>query len=94
MKVGRDWDATRIDRSTHQKGVNALVEEARVRGDLQAVARTGRCDVLQLADRVLLLAWGRPQAAGSWLPYSSTGRPVYQTADCCSPQMNPLLSYE
>ena len=32
MKVGREWDMPGIDRPTHQKGVNAPVEEAQTNG--------------------------------------------------------------
>lgn len=39
MKVGRDWTATKVDQSTHQKGVNASVEEPQTNG-LMMYART------------------------------------------------------
>jgi hypothetical protein len=61
MKVGRDWNATRIDRSTHQKDVNASLEESRTNG-LMMYTRTDP---------------GNAKLARSGTPRQSSRRPVH-----------------
>ena len=73
MKVRRDWNATRIDRSTHQKDVSAPVEESQTNG-LMMYTRTDP---------------GNAKLPRSDTPRQSSRRPVHVGVGgpCAAPQV-------